>query len=114
MPESEKIKIADEADMIVRGYAFKRNNENIRVVNLNKAEPHVMIFSREGKMLESSMDPIEQAIALDIWKEDPEFMEYINGKLLEFKGLTIEYYPEYNGYIKLKSPVKDISMALFP
>ena len=34
-----------------------------------------MIISPSGKMLESSMDPIEQTIALDIWKNDAEFME---------------------------------------
>jgi len=75
MPESRKKEIADLADMIVSGFAFKREGDKIQIVNLNKAEPHVMIISMTGKMLESSMDPIEQAIAMDIWRQDAEFME---------------------------------------
>lgn len=75
MPENEKMKIADEADMIVGGYAYKRNGENVRVVNLNKQDPDVMIFTLYGKMLESSMDPIEQTIALQKWVDNKEFME---------------------------------------
>ena len=38
MSESEKVKIADAADMIVGGYAYARFKDNIRVVNLNKCE----------------------------------------------------------------------------
>ena len=75
MPEDKKWEIADAADMIVSGFAFKRCGETIQIVNLNKNEPHVMIISPSGKMLESSMDPIEQKIALDIWNNDAEFME---------------------------------------
>ena len=78
MPENTKKEIADAADMIVNGYAFKKNRETIQIVNLNKTQPHVMIIDLSGKMLESSMDPIEQRIALDIWKNDSEFMEEPN------------------------------------
>ena len=78
MPENTKKEIADAADMIVNGYAFKKNGETIQIVNLNKTQPHVMIIDLSGKMLESSMDPIEQRIALDIWKNDSEFMEETN------------------------------------
>ena len=75
MLEKEKIIIADAADMITGGFAFERFDGNIRVVNLNKAEPGVMIFSLDGTVLESSMDPIEQTIALQKWQENKEFME---------------------------------------
>ena len=78
MSEQRKQEIADAADMIVSGYAFKRNGEFIQIVNLNKNEPHVMIIDMSGKMLESSMDPIEQRIALDIWERDAEFMEEVH------------------------------------
>ena len=71
----QKQEIADAADMIVSGFAFLKNGEIIRVVNLNKDEPHVMIINTSGKVLESSMDPIEQTIALEIWQNDAEFME---------------------------------------
>ena len=74
MPEEKIQKIADEADMIVRGYAFTRKGENIAVLNLYHPES-AMYFRKDGKMLESSMDEIEQAIVLKIWEEDSQFME---------------------------------------
>lgn len=78
MSEEEKYDIADKADMIVGGYAFLRNNENIMIVNLNQNCEHVMIIDKCGKMLESSMDPIEQVIALKKWNDNKEFMENEN------------------------------------
>jgi len=75
MSDAEKIKIADSADMIVKGYAFERIDENIRIVNLNINEPHVMLIDKNGIPIESSMTPIEQRIALDIWLKDSEYME---------------------------------------
>ena len=75
MPDNEKMKIADAADMIVAGYAYTWFEGNVRVVNLNKNDPGVMVFSPDGKMLESSMDPIEEEIALQRWNENKEFME---------------------------------------
>ncbi len=75
MPVEEKQKIADDADMIVNGYSFTYKDDNVMVVNLNLAIPHAMLMTREGKMLESSMEPIEQTIAMEIWSENKEFME---------------------------------------
>lgn len=72
MSERDKQKIAEEADMIVSGYAFVRLDSNIRVVNLNKRNPDVMVFTPDGTMLESSMDPIEESIALQKWFENRE------------------------------------------
>lgn len=74
MPENELITVADAADMIVSGYAFTRKNGNISILNLNRPSC-AMVISPTGKMLESSMDPIEQAIVLKIWERDAEFME---------------------------------------
>lgn len=74
MPEIELTKIADDANMIVRGFAFTWKNGNISVLNLNNPT-HAMVISNDGKMLESSMDPIEQTIVLKIWENDAEFME---------------------------------------
>lgn len=78
MTETDKRRIADAAGMIVGGYAFLKEQGKIKVVNLNIDEPHVMIISPSGEMLESSMDPIEQQVALDIWQEDSEFMEAVD------------------------------------
>lgn len=75
MTEAKKIAIANAAEMIVGGYAFLRKGDNITIVNLNQKDEHVMVITKEGKMLESSMDPIEQVIALKKWKENAQFME---------------------------------------
>lgn len=32
------IQVADQADMIINGYAFTQENERIRVLNLNRAD----------------------------------------------------------------------------
>lgn len=81
MPESKLREIADAADMIVSGFAFNKNGEMIRIVNLNKKDPHVLIINTSGKVLESSMDPIEQTIALEIWQNDAEFMEDVHASV---------------------------------
>ena len=75
MTEAKKIAIANAAEMIVGGYAFLRKGENITIVNLNQKDEHVMVITKEGKMLESSLDPIEQVIALKKWKQNAQFME---------------------------------------
>ena len=75
MTEAKKMAIADAAEMIVGGYAFLRKGDNITIVNLNQNDEHVMVINKEGKMLESSMDPIEQVIALKKWKQNSQFME---------------------------------------
>lgn len=75
MTEAKRLAIADAAEMIIDGYAFLRNGDNITIVNLKQKDEHAMVITREGKMLESSMDPIEQVIALKKWKQNSQFME---------------------------------------
>ena len=61
----DKIKeIADKADMIVNGYAFTRENNQIRILNLNNLEK-ALVISEDGKVLETTMDYIEIRIVLD-------------------------------------------------
>ena len=50
--------VADAADMIVNGYAFTRYTEGFRVLNLNRPD-RAVVFSDDGKVLETSMDDIE-------------------------------------------------------
>ena len=51
-------KIADEADMIVNGYAFTVEGDAVRVLNLcNPAKSSVIRL--DGELLETSMDDIE-------------------------------------------------------
>ena len=66
--------IADRADMIVNGYAFTRENDQIKILNLNNTEKALDI-SADGEVLETTMDDIEIQIVLDYWEEDREFME---------------------------------------
>ena len=71
----DKIKeIADKADMIVNGYAFTRENNQIRILNLNNLEK-ALVLSEDGKVLETTLDDIEIRIVLDYWNSDCEFME---------------------------------------
>ncbi len=71
----EKIKeIADRADMIVNGYAFTRENDQIRILNLNDPEK-ALVISEDGTVLETTMNDIEIRIVLDYWNNDRKFME---------------------------------------
>ena len=42
--------IADKADMIVNGYAFTRENDHIRILNLNNLDK-ALVISEDGKVL---------------------------------------------------------------
>lgn len=77
MSENELMAVADAADMIVRGYAFTRNGDTISILNLNRPMC-AMVINQQGKMLETSMTPVEQAIVFKIWELNSEFMEAEN------------------------------------
>lgn len=71
----DKIKeIADRADMIVNGYAFTRENNQIKILNLNNLDK-ALVISEAGEVLETTMDDIEIRIVLDYWNSDRKFME---------------------------------------
>ncbi|MCD8019831.1 MAG: hypothetical protein LUF92_09715 [Clostridiales bacterium] len=72
MPDIKKI--ADEADMIVEGYAFTKCDLGYRVINLNNPESAVVI-SGEGDPLEIAMNDIEVSIVVEIFKKDKEYLE---------------------------------------
>ena len=74
MPETMVREIADKADMIIKGYAFTRDDELIRVFNLNDRESS-MVITPEGVMVETNMDEIEQALVLDIWSKNSKYRE---------------------------------------
>ena len=66
--------IADEADIIVNGYAFTRKEDGIHVLNLNSPDKAV-VFSADGEVLETTMDDIELAIAGRILRQSRKYME---------------------------------------
>ena len=74
MSDAKIQEIADKADMIIRGYAFTREDALIRILNLNDRESSMVITS-DGTMVETNMDEIEQALVLDIWQKDSKYME---------------------------------------
>lgn len=69
-------KIADEADMILNGYAYTRKQNIIQVLNLNDLKS-ASVLSLDGDVLETTMDDIELSIILDYYKRDRKYMEEI-------------------------------------
>lgn len=72
MPSRKAKKIADAADMIVDGFAVLRHELGYRIVNLNSG--NVVIVSPKHEVLESSMDEIEEAMAIRNLTENIEFL----------------------------------------
>lgn len=67
-------KVADEANLIVNGYAFTKCEEGYRILNLNKPTQAV-VLSTDGETLETTMDDIEIQIVKDYYKKNKKFME---------------------------------------
>ena len=67
-------RVADEADMIVNGYAFSRCANGYRVLNLNRADK-ATVFSPKLEVLETSMDDIEIQIARGYLEKNQKLME---------------------------------------
>lgn len=66
--------IADEADVIINGYAFTRKVDGIHVLNLNRPDKAV-VFSQDGQVMETTMDDIEISIASRYLKHNMKYME---------------------------------------
>lgn len=66
--------IADEADMIVNGYAFTLEGGLIRVLNL-RMPSSAAVFSRDGEMLETNMDDIEISIVDDYLRRNRDCLD---------------------------------------
>lgn len=67
-------KVADEADMIISGYAFTKTDDKIRVLNLNNTNS-AAVLAVNGEILEASMPDIELAIVSKYYNQNREFME---------------------------------------
>lgn len=68
------IEVADRADMIIHGYAFTKEADFIKVLNLNNPEKAVMI-DKTGDVLETSMDDIEIQVVKRYWDKNKELLE---------------------------------------
>ena len=72
MPRRKAKKIADIADMIVDGFAVLRHELGYRIVNLNSG--NVVVVSPKYEVLESSMEEIEETMAIRNLTENIEFL----------------------------------------
>lgn len=68
------MKVADEADLIVNGYAFTKCEEGYRILNLNRPD-RALVLSVAGETLETTMDDIEIQIVKEYYKKNKKFME---------------------------------------
>lgn len=65
--------IADCADMIINGYAFTKEDNKIRVLNLNSVNHAAVIYKND--IVETNMCDVECEIVLDYYKKNKKFME---------------------------------------
>lgn len=74
MPEEKAMKIAEEADLVLNGYAVTRDGEkNFRVINLNTGKAAYIMAS--GELSETNMDEVEAEIACRIVNENRRYIE---------------------------------------
>lgn len=66
--------IADNADVIVNGYAFTAESEIVRVLNLNNTNSAAVINAK-GEVVETTMDDVELDIVLGIYAKSRCYME---------------------------------------
>ena len=72
MSEEKKKEIADAADMVVNGYAYTRNGDNIRVLNLRTGRAALIT---SGHMVsETNMDDMDLGVAMRYLIENEQFM----------------------------------------
>jgi len=75
MPEKEIAAIAENAKIIVSGYAFTRRDDG-QVSILSLRDPDcAMVVDMDGNLVETNMEPIEQRIVLEICRRNLQFME---------------------------------------
>ena len=67
-------KVADDAEVIIDGYAFSRFEGGYRVLNLN-APTKATVFSKDGSVLETTMNDIELHIASKHLNSGRKYME---------------------------------------
>ena len=75
MTEERLKEIADAADMIIRGYAFRRNEDGfIQILNLRFPDS-ALVIDEDGRVIASNMADIEEVLVQNIWKRDSKYMK---------------------------------------
>ena len=72
--------IADHANMIINGYAYTKDGDYIRVLNLNCLNNAAVIYKDE--IVETNMDDIEIRIVINYLEKNRKFMEEWNAEIL--------------------------------
>ena len=74
MNEARAIEIAENADMILNGYAVTCDEaSNFKVINLYTGKAAYIV--NQGMLSETNMDEVESAIACRIVNENRQFLE---------------------------------------
>ena len=68
------LEVADAAEVIVNGYAFTKDGTNVKVLNLNRPDK-AAVLSKDGEVLETSMDDVELDIVVYYYKRNRKYME---------------------------------------
>jgi len=66
--------IADNADIIIDGYAFTKCKSGYRILNLNNPQKAV-VLSKDNEVLETTMDDIEISITQKYLLSAKKYME---------------------------------------
>ena len=74
--------IADNANMIINGYAYTKDGDYIRVLNLNCLNNAAVAVIYKDEIVETNMDDIEIQIVLDYYNKNKEFMEESDAEIL--------------------------------
>ena len=64
MPDDRAIEIAENAALVLNGYAVTRDGDNFRVVNLRSGKAAYIM--NDGTLSETNMDNVESDIAIRI------------------------------------------------
>lgn len=72
--KSTREEIADAADMIVNGYAYLRNGDYIKCVDLDDIDS-VALFDRDLNLIALNMYPIGLVIAEERLRKNIKYME---------------------------------------
>lgn len=74
MLDVERERIADAADMIVNGYAFTKDGENVRVLNLRTGSAAFLL--PDGRVSETSMENVELDIVCAYFRKNRKHLEF--------------------------------------
>lgn len=72
--------LADEAELIVGGYAFFDKNDGVTIINLHNTDKAAFFFNDE--MIETTMDDIEAFKVNMIYQKNKKYLEKYYAEVL--------------------------------